>query len=102
MEFVNTAISWQPCTDLRQILFGPDSAHRALLVEARKLLGETDGEKMLIDMAARTLDVPMSEALGAEYFAPAATLPIRLFVKSVDVMTGSKRMQACIGPIIAR
>lgn len=89
-----TYVPYQPCGDLRQVLFGPDPAYFARLAEARKALVRTPGEDQFMQLAEHALETPMSsESVGNPSVGHRAIMG---FAKAVDALTGSRRMQSCV------
>ena len=98
-ELVHNALAWEPCSDLRQVLFGPDSLHLARLAEARKALVSTPGEALIMELSERTLDQPVSFATAGIPIS-IGTRSLMAFARTVDLMTRSHRMQACTARIV--
>jgi hypothetical protein len=86
----------QPCKDLRQILFGPDSLHLARLAEARRTLVRLPGEETLMQLAEGTLRAPLTRQEFAKYYDKTTAAGWFVFARSVDLLTGSKRMESCL------
>jgi hypothetical protein len=84
--------AYEPCTQLRDIVFGPGEAYYARLAEARKALVHTPGDDALMRMVEQTLEVP-----GRDRTRPISIAARSLmgFARAVDALTGSKRMLAC-------
>jgi hypothetical protein len=84
-------LAYQPCSDMRQVLLGPDSLHLARLAEARRLLVHNAGENQLMILAEQTLARPPQET-GSQSLGQRAVLD---FARTVDMLTGSHRMESC-------
>ncbi|HET9425270.1 MAG TPA: serine/threonine-protein kinase [Gemmatimonadaceae bacterium] len=94
-EIVVSYLAFQPCNDLGQVLFGPDESYRTQLAAARKALVRTPGEERLMDITDRTLETPVDNAsLGVPESLTYRSF--HAFARTVDAITGSKRMEACM------
>jgi Protein kinase domain len=85
----------QPCSDLRQVLFGPDSLHLARLAEARRALVHQPGEDALMRLAEGAVETPVNVRFADVPSYPAYRT-LREFARAVDHLSGSKRMEACL------
>jgi serine/threonine-protein kinase len=93
-ELAEVFLAYQPCSDFREVLFGPDSLHLARLAEARRLLVTSPGDNTLMELAERALENPVDlKAIGLELTPTLRS--VEAFARSVDRLTGSKRMQVC-------
>jgi serine/threonine-protein kinase len=92
-EVTSSRLAYEPCTDLRQIIFGPSAQHLKDMAEARRLLVHTRGEAVLMDLADRAIE---TQALDAGIPISPVHRGVGVLAKGIDLLTGSKRMQACI------
>lgn len=94
-EATISSLAYESCNDLGQVLFGPNEKHRERLAEARRLLVRTPGEDRLMQVAERALSSVVDPArMGLPTSLGSSAL--RQFAKSVDALTGSRRMQSCV------
>jgi hypothetical protein len=97
-ELLEGSLAYEPCRDLRQVLFGPDSLHLVRLAEARKRLVKTPGDNVLMGFAERALNAPLRSGELEQYrgngYSPSLR-SVEAFARSVDMLTGSRRMQSC-------
>jgi hypothetical protein len=84
--------AFQPCTQLRSIVFGPDPEHYDRFGKARKALVRNAGDEALMTMAERTLDKTDRVRWKPESLTSRALVPV---ARVVDALTGSNRMTAC-------
>ena len=84
-------LAYQPCSDMRQVIFGPDSLHLARLAEARRLLVRNAGENQVMILAEQALARPIPET-GSPSLAQRS---VQGFARTVDALTGSHRMETC-------
>jgi hypothetical protein len=83
--------AFKPCTQLREIVFGPDPEHFERLAMARAALVRTPGDDAIMRMVERSLDRP----LRSHENSSVAARSLMGFARAVDVLTGSKRMTSC-------
>ena len=92
-ELAEFGLSYQPCGDLHQLLFGADTAHTAAYDEARRTLVKTPTDSMVFDLGARALERPIA-------LPPALRRPVdgvlNGLARSIDVMLGGRRVEACV------
>jgi hypothetical protein len=88
---VTRYLAYEPCGDLRQLLFGPSAEHLASLAAARAALVHTPSEEVLMRMAEHALDTPDYRGLEG---AP-RLIGLMPFARVIDAMTGSKRVTTC-------
>jgi hypothetical protein len=86
----------KPCTQLREIVFGPDPEHFERLAAARKALVHTPGDDAIMRMAERSLDRPLRSLDNAGV----AARSLMGFARAVDALTGSSRMTACASLLV--
>lgn len=95
-EAVMFRLSYQPCNDLGQVLFGPSPLHAEQMAEARRLLVRTTGEDRLMRIAERALDTPGQWAQFGGVPTSLGMNALVRFARVMDGLTGSKRMQSCM------
>jgi hypothetical protein len=86
-DVVRRRIAFEPCTDLRQMIFGADDSYRRTLNEARQILVHQPGDEILMRSIESSLDHPR-EPIFSGGFDP--------FARFMDRMTGSRRFSACL------
>ena len=84
-------LAYQPCSDMRQVIFGPDSLHLARLTEARRLLVHNSGENQLMILAEQALARPVQDTGSASF----GRREVQDFARIVDMLDGSRRMESC-------
>jgi hypothetical protein len=92
MEVLVFPLSYGPCGDLKQIVFGVDSSHTAALVNARKSLVRFPSDSVYFDKMSMALERPMSDGFGD---GGLDFRVINVIAKAVDFLTGSRRMESC-------
>ena len=85
-------LSYGPCGDLRQILFGVDYQYTAALATARRQLVRFPSDSVWFDKVTYALERPMLDGFGD---VGAVYVVINTVARVVDFLTGSKRMQSC-------
>ena len=55
-EFLLGGMSLAPCTDMRQVLFGADSTHRAMIDESRSTLVRSASDSILFSFVEQTVE----------------------------------------------
>lgn len=93
MELLNFPLSYGPCGDLKQIVFGVDTVHTAALEAARKQLVRFPSDSVLFDKASKALERPLLDGFSDGGFGYKLLVPI---ARIVDFLTGSKRLQSCM------
>ena len=91
-ELLQSSLSVQPCTDLHQVIFGPDSLHLATMAEARRTLVRRASDSAFFAMAEARDVIPVA-AQGSRGRAVRSTLPVG---RAVGAMTGSRQLEACL------
>jgi serine/threonine protein kinase len=83
--------SLEPCADMHQVVFGPDSLHRATMREARKSLVRRSSDSTLFAIAESTSERPARSApvrgLGMRVIRP--------LVRTVSAITGHRQLEGC-------
>jgi hypothetical protein len=82
----------EPCGDMHQIIFGPDSLHRATLAEARRTMVKRQSDSALFAMAERLTIFPQT-ARGSRGAAVRVTKPI---ARATSLLTGNRQLEACL------
>jgi hypothetical protein len=93
MEVLFFPLSYGPCGDLNQILFGVDSAYTNALASVRKELVRFPSDSVIFDKVSLALERPMRDGFGDGGFEVAILAPV---ARVVDFLTRSKRMQSCV------
>ena len=83
---------FEPCTDLHQVVFGPDSLHRATLARAKASLAVRASDSVLFSLA-ETMHVRPVQASGSRGSAYEMIKPIS---RSVSALTGNRQLEACL------
>jgi hypothetical protein len=91
-ELLHGSLAVQPCADLHQVVFGPDSLHLATLSNARRTLVRRPGDSAYFDLAENFRSVPIT-ATGSRGAAIKMTKPITGLLAA---MTGSRQLEACL------
>jgi hypothetical protein len=91
---VTTRLTFGPCGDLRQMLFGPDPSYSAHLAEARRLLVRLPGDELIMRLSEDALKQPVVVLPGDLLGAPGA--PVRGLLRGLDAISGSHRFSACL------
>ncbi|MEX2152308.1 MAG: serine/threonine-protein kinase [Gemmatimonadaceae bacterium] len=91
-ELLLNAFSWQPCTDLHQVVFGADSLHRVTLAEARRRLVRTSSDSILFAMVERASSHPATSQ-GARGRAIRVSQSI---ARAASAVTGNRLMVSCL------
>jgi serine/threonine protein kinase len=91
-ELLLAFFAYEPCADMHQLIFGPDSLHRATLAEARKRLVRRSSDSVLFAMAERATEnsAAANVVRGKEFHAASRRLG-----RAVGVITGHRQMEAC-------
>jgi hypothetical protein len=85
-------LAFEPCTDLHQVIFGPDSLHRATMAEAKRTMVKRASDSALFATAERITVVPMT-ARGSRGAAVRATRPI---TRATSLLTGNRQLESCL------
>src|SRR5262249_19165206 len=92
-EIALLALPYVPCSDLHQILFGPDSAYLAAYADARKTLVRSSLDSMLFAVGERALEHPLS--LPSTDERPTGYGFTRALARIADAALGGHRVEAC-------
>ena len=85
-------LGMEPCTDMHQVIFGPDSLHRATMAEAKRTMVKRASDSAFFALAERVSVVPMT-ARGSRGAAARATRPI---TRATSLLTGNRQLEACL------
>ena len=91
-ELVQSYMALHPCSDMHQVIFGPDSLHRATMAAARQTLVRRPSDSAFFAMSQADRIVPIS-AKGSRGAAVRSTRPVTW---ALTQMTGSRQLQACV------
>jgi hypothetical protein len=91
-EMVTRFAAFKPCTELREIVFGPGPQYHERFAAARKALVRTPGDDALMRVAERTLETRIPDERLHGSIAQRSLLG---FARTVDALTGSRRMTFC-------
>jgi hypothetical protein len=92
-EIALLALPYVPCSDLHQILFGPDSAYLAAYADARRTLVRSTLDSTLFAIGERALEHPLS--LPANIERPTGYGFTRALARVADAALGGHRVEAC-------
>jgi serine/threonine protein kinase len=90
-EMLLGSFSFEPCSDMHQIIFGADSLHRATLAQAKASLAKRGSDSLLFLLAER-------EAQSG-YVPDAATGPWsahRPVARLMTALTGNRQLEGCL------
>jgi len=93
-ELTTKLMAFEPCGDLRQMIFGPDKSHLTRMAEARRLLVKLPGDDIRMRIAENALITP--PVWPPEGFARLGPRPMIRFMYLLDAMTGSRRFSTCL------
>jgi hypothetical protein len=91
-EMLQMFLAMQPCTDLHQVMFGPDSLHVATLAAARRTMVKLASDSAIFAMAESHTVMPIV-ARGSRGAAVRSTLPV---TRALAAMTGSRQLESCL------
>ena len=91
-ELLHSSLAIQPCADLHQVVFGPDSLQIATLEAARRTLVRRTSDSVFFDFAAHFRPVPIT-ASGSRGAAVRMTKPVTALLAA---MTGNRQLEACL------
>jgi aminoglycoside phosphotransferase (APT) family kinase protein len=91
-EMATRYAAFRPCTELRQIIFGPGPEYTERMDAARRALVKTPGDDALMRVAERTLETPMGDD---RLHGSVAQRSLLGFARAVDALTGSRRTSVC-------
>jgi tRNA A-37 threonylcarbamoyl transferase component Bud32 len=82
----------EPCTDLRQAIFGPDEAYRTTLAQARKQLVKRPSDSLLFSLVEldKVYDVTATGSRGR------TVRTARPVGRAVTALTGRRHLEACL------
>lgn len=82
----------EPCTDMHQLVFGPDSLHRATVEEARRSLVRRQSDSVLFAIAELTANRPAQAEAGW-----GRTMRVkRQVARAMSAVTGHRQLEACL------
>ena len=90
-ELLLSLYSLAPCSDMRQILFGVDSTHRATLDEARRSLVRGSTDSLLFAFVEQPMDT-LRMTRGGTPLIGRSRNPV---MRSVSIVTGHRTLEAC-------
>jgi hypothetical protein len=95
-EFATSVLPYEPCTDLRQLLFGPSASYLQTLALGRKHLVRSGSraDSILYDMGARALEHPM--VWDSDYPLTVKGRLSRLAARVLDSIVGGRRFESCV------
>jgi hypothetical protein len=96
-ELTLGSLAYEPCGDIRQLVFGPDSLHLARMEEARQVLVRSPGDSLLFLLTYRALETPIQSQAGG--VGPDV---VRGFTRTVDALVGGRRFTSCASLILGR
>ena len=82
----------EPCTDLHQVVFGPDSLHVATLEEARRTLVRRPSDSLFFSLAERSVVLPIT-AKKSRGAMVKATRPV---TAAISAVTGNRQLEGCL------
>ena len=91
-ELLNAFLAFQPCTDMHQVIFGPDSLHLATMATARSTMVRRPSDSAFFALAETPRVVPIT-AQGQRGVAVRSTAPV---TRLLGRMTGNRQLEACI------
>ena len=90
-DLVRHSFTYVPCADMHQMIFGPDSLHRATLDMARRTLVRTPSEARLFNIAEHAVFVPIEMPRDTTVGANVG----RALIHGVSAVTGNTQFEAC-------
>jgi len=91
-EMLLSQFALEPCTDLRQVIFGPDAEYRFTLNAARQSLVRRQSDSLLFALIERD-KVHAVTAEGSRGRAVRTTRPVG---RMITALTGQRHLEACL------
>ena len=85
-------LAFEPCSDLHQVIFGPDSLHLTTLAEAKRTMVKRPSDSAFFALAERVSVLPQT-ARGSRGAAVRVTRPI---TRATRLLTGNRQLEACL------
>jgi tRNA A-37 threonylcarbamoyl transferase component Bud32 len=91
-ELIAGSFAFVPCTDMHQVLFGPDELHKETIAQARASLVRRQSDSLLFAVVDRASDRP-AIAVPQRTSVWSAHRP---FARIVAALTGNRQLEGCL------